>query len=387
VTTTIRSVETFCLRVPRDDGAPTERFRAAPRVRSIYPTADELLLVRIATDDHVGWGEALAPASPEAPGALIDEVFAPFLVGVDIAAGARPLTRRLQQTGRERGHLSGIQADAIAAVDIALWDLFGQVTGLPVKTLLGGANVDAVPVYMSEVNGASAHAKAATAALLYERGMERFKVHLVGPPEIALAEYDVVRSEVGASRLALDAHWVHSAGDARRLARGLDERGAWFLEAPLAPEDLDGHVRLAANSGTSIAIGEAMRHRFEFAQWAGAGAMAIAQPDLGRTGITEAISIATVMGAHHIPLAPHHSMASGIAYAAALHVSAAVDDLLAVEWGPRIAERSNSFLDVSFLEPIGTSGAWIEGGVVAVPAGAGLGIHVDEEAVRRLAAG
>ncbi|ACQ82186.1 Mandelate racemase/muconate lactonizing protein [Beutenbergia cavernae DSM 12333] len=385
----IRTVETFRLRI--DKGAPPDapRFVASPRVRSIYPTADETLLVRIATDDAVGWGEALAPASPEAPGALVDHVFAPALIGADLATGVRPLTRRLQQTGRERGHLSGIQADALAAIDTALWDLLGHELGLPAHLLLGGSERAHVPVYLTSVEGSDDAARAASARAARDAGHTRFKLHLTTSPEETLASYDAVSDAVGpGARIAVDAHWVHQLGDARRLARGLDERGAWFFEAPLAPEDLAGHVTLAAGAITPIAVGEAMRHRFEFAQWAQAQAVRIAQPDIGRTGITEGLAIAGVLEAQHVPIAPHHSMATGIAYAAGLHVCAAADDLLAMEWSPHVLRRSAGFMDVSPLELArGDDGGSPLGGSVPLPSGPGLGLTVDDDAVRALAAG
>ena len=401
--TIIRSVETFVLRIDRGMPADSARFLASPRVRSIYPSRDETLLVRIATDEHVGWGEALAPASPEAPAALIDHVFASFLVGADLAAGVRALSRALQQTGRERGHLAGIQSDALAAVDTALWDLLGKHRGLPVHQLVGGRMRESIPVYLSEVRGADGEAKAEVAVAALAEGVTRFKLHLVGTPAEALAEYDVVRERLAAAdavggagrdatgrvpvEVALDAHWVHSLGEAQRLAAGLREREAWFLEAPLAPEDMAGHASLVSTAGVPIALGEAMRHRFEFRGWADALALGIAQPDIGRTGITEGLAIATALEARHVPIAPHHSMATGVAYAAALQVCAAADDVLALEWGPRMMERSEEFLVTAPLDLVrDAQGRATGGGEVAVPTAPGLGIEVDEDAVRALAA-
>ncbi|HXA59524.1 MAG TPA: enolase C-terminal domain-like protein, partial [Streptosporangiaceae bacterium] len=267
----IRSVEAFVLRLGKDDGGAA-RYISAPPVRSVYPSREETLFVRIATDDHVGWGEALTPVAPEAPAAVITHLFAPLLVGTDLAAtGVRPVTTLLQASMRERGHLGGHHADAVAGVDIALWDLFGQIHRLPVHQLLGGAYRTEVPLYLTSVAGATPPERAEQAAAARADGFTRMKLHLTTEPRRALETVDAVLGALDDpdAKVAVDAHWVHGQGAASRLGRALDERGAWFFEAPLAPEDLPGHSALAAMLATPVAVGEAMRHRFEFAQWAG----------------------------------------------------------------------------------------------------------------------
>jgi galactonate dehydratase len=169
---------------------------------------------------------------------------------------------------------------------------------------------------------------------------------------------------------------VYSVTDAARLAAGLAERGGWFLEAPLAPEDVAGHTELVRRAGLPIAVGEALRNRYEFGQWLDARALSIAQPDVGRTGITEAMVIAELAAARHLPVAPHHSTGLAIALAAGLHVSAAVENLEVFEYQPKSTDVGRRIL----REPV----AFRPDGF-PLPAGPGLGIDVDEEAVRTLA--
>ncbi|WP_026153431.1 enolase C-terminal domain-like protein [Amycolatopsis methanolica] len=92
------------------------------------------------------------------------------------------------------------------------------------------------------------------------------------------------------------------------------------------PEDVGGHAELARRIRTPVAVGEAMRNRYEFADWLGRRALRLAQPDVARTGITEAMSIAELASAHHVPVACHHSVGLGIALAAGIHVSSACAD-------------------------------------------------------------
>lgn len=119
-----------------------------------------------------------------------------------------------------------------------------------------------------------------------------------------------------------------------------------------------------------------MRTRYEFGQWLDAGAVRLVQPDVGRTGITEAMVVAELAAARHVPVAPHHSTGLGVALAAGLHVSAAVETLeifeyqpTSVEVGQRILRRPVAFGPDAF----------------PLPAGPGLGVDVDEAAVRSLA--
>jgi galactonate dehydratase len=353
-------------------GASSEAYFTRPHWRSLYSAGFESMLVRIATDDGpVGWGEALAPVAPQVPAAIVERLLAPVLVGEDPTA-VRPLWRRLTGLMRERGHLVGHQADALAAVDIALWDLAGRIAGLPVAQLLGGAFRTTIPYYVSGLAGADDAARADTMAGWIAQGIRRVKLHLGQGIDADLATVDAVQAVDPAVQLAVDAHWVYSRADAMRLGRALDERGAWFLEAPLEAEDLAGHRELATSLATPIAIGETLRNRFEFAQWLGAPALDIAQPDVGRTGITEAMVIANLASATFVPLAPHHSVGLGVVLAAGLHVAAAVENLAVFEFQSdttRVGERI-------VTRPIERTADGL-----VLPSGPGLGVDVDEAAV------
>ncbi|WP_199520927.1 mandelate racemase/muconate lactonizing enzyme family protein [Jiangella anatolica] len=381
----IRDVETFILKVAADDaylGVLRDGSTIGPGYtvrepwRSLYSGRFETLLVKVTADDGAaGWGEALAPVAPEVPGSIVDLLLAPALRGMD-ATRPRPAWSRLRDLMRERGHLAGHQADALAAVDIALWDLAGKLAGRPVADLLGGAFRSEVPAYVSGLPRPSDAARAELARDLAGRGATAVKLHLGYGVDADLATVDAVRSAAPALRVAVDAHWAYSLTEALRLADGLARRSGWFLEAPLAPEDLGGHAELAGRSPVPIAAGEALRHRYEFRQWLEAGALAIAQPDVGRTGITEAMVIAELAAARHVPVAPHHSTGLAVALAAGLHVAAAVELLEVFEYQPLSTDVGQRILRT----PLAAGPARI-----ALPAGPGLGVDVDEDAVRTIA--
>ncbi|MGI8335662.1 mandelate racemase/muconate lactonizing enzyme family protein [Actinomadura scrupuli] len=376
----IERVETFVLKL-----APPEAYLGTPPVaaesggyflrppwRSLYSARFETLLVRITcTDGTTGWGEALAPVAPEVPQVIVDRLLAPVLLGED-PRRVRPLWTKLGGLMRERGHLVGHQADAMAAVDIALWDLAGKAYGVPVHALLGGAFRDEIPTYVSGLPRPTDEERAELAGEWAERGVRAIKLHLGNGVDDDLATYDKVTMVHPGLRVAVDAHWAYDLAGALRLGRALDERGAWFLEAPLAPEDLDAHRELAAALTTPVAVGEALRNRYEFRAWLRERAVDLCQPDVGRTGITEAMAIAELAAAHHVPVAPHHSVGLGVSVAAGLHVSAAIEAMPAFEFQPTTMTVANRILTAS-----------LTGGPVAfaLPDSPGLGIDVDLSSV------
>jgi D-galactarolactone cycloisomerase len=370
----IESVETWVLKIdppetylgPRPPG--TDEYYTRPPYRSLYSDRFETMLVRVTTDGGLrGWGEALAPVGPEVAKAVVDRLLAPALIGAD-PRRVRPLWTTLSGLMRERGHLVGHQADALAAVDTALWDVAGHALGAPVHALLGGAYRERIPTYVSGLPRSSDEERAFLAREWASQGVRAIKLHLGNGVDADLATFDAVRAAHPDLRVAVDAHWAYDLADALRLGRGLDERRAWFLEAPLVPEDLDGHRELARALATPVAIGEALRNRYEFRAWLAARAVDICQLDVARTGITEAMAVADLASAFHVPVAPHHSVGLGVSVAAGLHVAAAVADLPAFEFQPATMAVANRIL----TRPLA-------GGPVTftLPDGPGLGIDVD----------
>ena len=342
--------------------------------RSLYASRFETLLVAVtASDGTTGWGEALAPVGPEVPAEIVSRLLRPTLLGAPVGA-VRPAWHRLRDLMRERGHLTGHQADALAAVDIALWDLVGRQRGLPVAELLGGAFRRTVPAYVSGLPADTDEERAALAAEWAASGVTLVKLHLGRGVREDLATVDAVLAADERLRVAVDAHWAYGVADAVRLgiALGRRERVA-FLEAPLAPEDVEGHRELGRRLDLPVAVGETLRNAYEFRHWLDRRALSLAQPDVARTGLTEALSIAQLAAAHHVPVAPHHSVGLGVATAAGLHLAAALPDMPYFEYQPTTWEAAGRVLRAPLA---GTPGAGLP-----LPEGPGLGVEVDEEFV------
>jgi len=345
-----------------------------PEYRCVYSRKMETCLVKITTDSgHVGWGEALAPVVPQVIAELITQLFAPLLTGQSPFA-SQVLNARMYDAMRDRGHITGYHIDALAAVDIALWDLKGQILNQPVYQLLGGAFREQIPCYVSGLPEPDLPARCALALRWQQKGFNAIKLALGYGVQQDIENVRAIRDALGPqASLFLDAHWNYSVAQAAELANALHPLGVGFLEAPLLPEDIAGHRELRAKSPLPIALGETERTRYQFRPFIEQRAMDIVQPDVGRTGITELMHIASLAQTWNLQVAPHLSVGLGPCIAASIHVAAALPNLFMLEYQPPVFELANQLLDTPLM---------CEAGHYALPQGAGLGIAINEARVR-----
>ncbi|WP_313161980.1 mandelate racemase/muconate lactonizing enzyme family protein [Kosakonia cowanii] len=345
-----------------------------PEYRCVYSRKMETCLVKITTDSgHVGWGEALAPVVPQVIAELITQLFAPLLTGQSPFAN-QVLNARMYDAMRDRGHITGYHIDALAAVDIALWDLKGQILNQPVYQLLGGAFREQIPCYVSGLPEPDLPARCALALRWQQKGFNAIKLALGYGVQQDIENVRAIRDALGPqASLFLDAHWNYSVAQAAELANALHPLGVGFLEAPLLPEDIAGHRELRAKSPLPIALGETERTRYQFRPFIEQRAMDIVQPDVGRTGITELMHIASLAQTWNLQVAPHLSVGLGPCIAASIHVAAALPNLFMLEYQPPVFELANQLLDTPLV---------CEAGHYTLPQGAGLGIAINEARVR-----
>jgi L-alanine-DL-glutamate epimerase-like enolase superfamily enzyme len=381
---TITAIEAIPVRIRRDEaylgalpsGASTENYFLRPPYRALYSAYFETAFVKITTSDGViGWGEALAPVSPETVCTIINQLLAPVLRGRDPLAGD-VLWSVMYDLMRERGHYGGFMLDAISACDIALWDLRGKLLNQPVYMLAGGAYREAIPCYISGLPRPNDKERVALALEWMARGFQDFKLAAGYGVEADAASIGALRAALGEkSRLLLDAHWVYTLDESVQLAKKLEALNAAVLEAPINPEDIDAHVLLAQASAVPIAIGETERTRYQFKPWLVRRAADLLQPDVGRTGISELLKIAHMAEAFNTPVAPHLSVGLGICIAASIHVAAAIPNLYLLEYQPPVFELANSLL----VSPL-----VCQAGQYHLPEGVGLGVEIDEQKLRDL---
>jgi L-alanine-DL-glutamate epimerase-like enolase superfamily enzyme len=343
--------------------------------------AIELVIVEVVTDDGiVGWGECLGRTGAVAYAAIVERILAPVLIGEDAADIAR-LHHTMMRT--LSGRAGGMLMEAIAGVDIALWDIAGKRASQPLHRLLGGTARPRVDAYASSVNwtdnaGAAAECEAALAA-----GFTFVKVKIGRPVERAIARIEQMRQVAGdTGNLMVDANWAFSVDEAVRVAAALAANRYFWFEEPIVPEDIAGYRRLRDGGNVMLAAGES-----DFALWQARELIEekivrFIQPDVARAGgVTETRRIAEFAHAHRVAYCPHVGWSGAICAAASLQLAAAMPAFLIYE----CMVFDNPLRDALLVEPVGERGQLVDG-ALPVPQGPGLGVEVDRKQLARFRA-
>ncbi|GHF39928.1 L-alanine-DL-glutamate epimerase-like enolase superfamily enzyme [Amycolatopsis bartoniae] len=288
---------------------------------------------------------------------------APALIGEDPSDIAR-LWDKLVWAGASVGR-SGLSVQAIAAFDIALWDLKAKRAGLPLAKLLG-AHRDSVRCY--NTSGGFLHAPVEEvldrAAESVASGIGGIKIKVGHPdPATDLARVAAVREKIGDGvTLMVDANQQWDRPAARRMCRAFERFDLGWIEEPLDAYDFEGHAQLAAAFDTPIATGEMLASAGEHVQLITAGGADIVQPDAPRVGgITQFLKVMALADARHLQLAPHFAMEIHVHLAAAYPREPWVEHF---EW----------------LDPLFDEHLEIAGGRMHLSARPGLGVTISEQA-------
>lgn len=340
-------------------------------------------LVEVFTDAGItGWGEAFAQGlePPEIAAAVIDAALRPLVIGAD-PLDTEVLWHRMYHQTRDYGRKGSVVA-AISAIDIALWDIAGKHYGVPVHRLLGGAFRTRVRPYATgfyRIRGQGEAGRLAEEAIRhFEAGFSLMKVKLGYGVDDDVACMEAIGRAIQGKpvRLMVDTNHAYGRADALRLGRALEEYDLRWYEEPVAPEDVAGYVEMRQKLSMPIAGGENEHTLYGFRQFLGAGAVDIAQPDLGSCGgITAARHIVALSQSHGVQVNPH-VWGSAIAQAASLQFLAAVPvahhSLFAEEPILEFDRSSHPFRTQLITRPIEQKDGWVE-----IPAGPGLGVEVD----------
>lgn len=350
-----------------------------------------LLLVKVTADDGtVGWGEAVTmwPEATAATAAVVGGL-APLVLGRD-PAGHAAIHAALAGHTWWYGN-GGIASFAIAALDIALWDLAGRALGLPIVDLLGGAVHESLPVLIScHATGADLDAMAAAmAGWVRDAGAIGIKVGFGkrGSARLGVdAARDVafvaaLRRELGPEPaimvdLAATLHWDVRTAIRRTLA--FEEYGIDWIEEPLGADNPAGYRELRARTTARIGYGEREWTPRGVQRIAGTGTVDVVGVDPGRCeGITGWLAAAAHTRAAGVEINAH-AWSSAIVTAASLALSLATPNCRQIEIKP----LRNPMQHELALAPV-TPRA---GRLSALPA-PGLGIEIDESVVDRYRAG
>jgi L-alanine-DL-glutamate epimerase-like enolase superfamily enzyme len=387
-------------------------------------------IVKVETDEGVtGYGEAfLGPGLT----AAIRE-FREILTGEDPTSIDRVL-RRLKSSCI---HASpGLMMHAIGGIETALLDVIGKRHRMPVWQILGGKYRDSVPIYADchagealesitpllvprtpqwmrkegeeerrstvslkhhgwDASGQD-HLKpesyAKRAREMAQRGftMLKFDVDVPTPYEtdeynraLSLVEIDYAVALVGAVRsavgtevgLAIDCHWNYGVEAAVELARAMEPFRLLWLEDPVPPENIRAIGEIQRNTRTTISTGENHYFRLDFERLMTEAGLRVLAPDVQKIGLWEGRKLADLAEMHYVNLA-WHNISSPIGTMAGVHLSAAMPNLLALEWHA----ASVPFFDDLVKD---ASGPMIANGRVRLPDAPGLGVDLDEEVAYR----
>ncbi|MHB1007461.1 MAG: mandelate racemase/muconate lactonizing enzyme family protein [Chloroflexota bacterium] len=380
----IERVETFLLRAPLN-----ARYGFAQRMRS-HRSA---VMVKITSDDGVvGWGQCGAP-SQDVVRNVLDQEIAPLLIGQDPFL-IEEIWQRVIGSFSPYG-VQGMTFMALSGVDVALWDLKARALELPLWRLLGAKFRDKVLAYASGPYYFADEVipdQAAAEALKYcEQGFRAMKIKIGGlDPRDDIRRVEGVRKAVGDEvTLMVDANQAYNAHTAIRVGRELEQLNVLWFEEPVPCTDIEGYIRVRQALRIAIAGGEVEWSRFGFRDLICRGALDIVQPDLGDSGgFTECKRIAALADAWGVHYMPHVVSSTPIGLPAALHMIATLRNFpntrtpTPFNQAPALEfhRQPNPLRDELVKTPIEAVD-----GYVTIPDGPGLGIEIDEEAVRRFA--
>lgn len=281
----------------------------------------------------------------------------------------------------------GAITHTISGIDIALWDILGHVTGLPVGVLLGGRYRETVRPYASlliddpTVLADSLRSLASLGFTAFKVGWGHFGRGSAPVDELTVS---AAREAVGPDALLAvdaggsDAFWSKGFKWAVRTADMLaDYDIAWFEEA-LRPDDIDGYIALRGASRVPIAGGEVFTRRQDFVRYLSAGAFDIIQPDTTKAGgISESRRVAWLAEAFNTRFIPH-GWNTAVGLAADLHLASSLPGTDLVEY-----KTGSPYIDDLAIDRFGLD----EHGMLAVPTGPGLGLRLDADTLARFAPG
>jgi len=311
----------------------------------------------------VGWGESFGTARPMVIAAF-DNWIRRLAVGQ--RATDEKLVPRIERMLLSLGRAGPI-INALAGLDIALWDIRGKLEGVSVSTLLGGARRARVECYASllQYYGNPEHLKRNTARAL-ERGYRYVKLHERTPEAVAIAR-EVTGPDIP---LMVDTNCAWTSADAEAAVTAMAPLKPFWVEEPIyPPEDLDALARLRETTGVPLGVGENASSLIEFRKMVTTGKADYVQPSVVKIGITGMAKVAAQVERLGATCTPN-AFYIGPAYLAALHC-------VAVKENDSPLERM--FADFGFT-PFAETVPVIDGSI-EVPRSPGLGADPEDDLI------
>lgn len=344
------------------------------------------VFVRIETDAGIiGWGEAYSQYDRDRAVAAQVEELGRYLIGRDPFQIKHILQIAFDDYAQRRGSLE--LYCATSGIEQALWDIVGKATKQPVYNLLGGPVRDKIRVYANgwsyKLQQPDDYARKAEAVI--KMGFSAIKFDPVPGPWRTYVPKEHIRRAVKVLRamrdalgpdvdLLLDIHRRLAPMHAIDLADALAEFKPYWLEEPCQCENIEALVEVRQRSKIPTVTGEALYTRADFRPIFRARAADIINPDVSNCGgILELVYIAAQAETEAIAISPHNYNSTTLALSATVHASACMPNFIITEYFLPF-EEIGAKLCPNLLKPVN--------GYISLPEGPGLGIDVDESAVR-----
>jgi L-alanine-DL-glutamate epimerase-like enolase superfamily enzyme len=303
------------------------------------------LWVRVHTDNGIiGLGETYPAA--EAAEAVIAHALGKVLLGRDPREIDRLWSDMLLTVGYHGW--AGAEMRAISAVDIALWDLLGKITGQPVYQLLGGKSREQIRIYNTCYDHVYDFNQEAgkLAQDLLAMGVRAMKIwpfdatalqnqgQFITPAQLqeCLKPVQRIREAVGDSmEIAMEFHGYWNLPSAIRIAQALEPYSILWLEEMLPQDNMQAYRQLASETRIPLCLSERLMTRYQFREVVEQGIARFVMPDICWCGgISEAKRIATLAETHYLPIAPHNC-GGPILHFASMHLAMNVTNLFILE--------------------------------------------------------
>lgn len=374
----IDCIETFYLESPIDEPFGWSQGWAEKRTA---------LICKISTDEGiVGWGEGGGLPSQS----VIHDIFAPLLLGKD-PGSINAHWHRLFHSLHNDNLAGGFGGGALSAVDIALWDIAGKVSGKSVSELLGGPVREKVPVYATGLyyqDDPDYEKLKAEAQSYVDAGYAGMKTKVGGlSVKEDLERVAAIREAIGPEQyLMVDANKAYNVSTAIDAGNQLADLDIHWFEEPVMANDVDGYLEVKAGQPITVAGGEVWYNRFDARDFLSQRALDIAQPDVRFVGgISEFRNVATTANAMGIQVNPH-VWGSAIMISASISLTSTFPPCPYART-PRPYEQEPVMEFDQTPNPIRNDLASVtfeqKDGFVELPEGPGLGLEIDESVLNQ----
>ena len=349
-------------------------------------SAKHWLFVKIETNEGIhGWGEAYTQLDRDRViERQIDEL-SRYLVGCSPFDIKQFLFSAYTDFAGKRGSMELFCA--ISGLEQALWDIVGKAAGQPVYNLLGGRTRRRLRVYANGWGGAQPPDELADRArAVVDRGFTALKFDPFPGPwrayidrrqeEEAVERVQAVREAVGPDvDILVEVHRRLAPMHAVRVARAMEQYAPYWFEEPVSARDMGALAEVRNAISLPVVTGEELYTKNEFREVFEKRAADILNPDVCNCGgILKLREIGAMAEAYHVAMAPHNYNSTTIGLAATLHASAGMPNFLITEYFVNFEEVGREIADQSFR---------VEDGFITLPDRPGLGIDLDEQALRQ----